>query len=37
MEKPRNKRPPWWFVPAIWSGIAGSAALAAALIGATTE
>jgi hypothetical protein len=37
MEDKRKKRPPWWFVPAIWGGIAGSTAIAAAVIGATTE
>ncbi len=37
MENLRKKRPPWWFAPAIWSGIAGSAAIAAAVIGAATE
>lgn len=37
MERPRKKRPPWWFAPAVWGGIAGSAALAAALVGATIE
>jgi hypothetical protein len=33
----KRKRPPWWFITAVWSGIAGSAALAAAVIGATAE
>ncbi len=37
MEKPVKKRPPWWFAPAIWGGITGTAALAAAVIGVTAE
>lgn len=37
MEKRQRKRPPWWFAPAIWSGIAGSAAVAAVVIGASVE
>ena len=37
MEQPSSKRPPWWFAPAVWGGIAGSAAIAAAVIGATSE
>lgn len=37
MEQPRKKRPPWWFAPVVWAGIAGSAAIAATLIGATIE
>ncbi len=37
METPRKKRPPWWFAPVVWGAIAGSAALAAVLVGATTE
>lgn len=36
MEQHR-KRPPWWFVTAIWTGIAGSAAALAAIVGATAE
>ncbi len=32
-----KKRPPWWFVTAVWSGIAGSAAALAAIIGLTAE
>ncbi len=33
----KQKRPPWWFITAVWSGIAGSAAALAALLGATAE
>ncbi len=32
MRKRRGKRPPWWFAPALWTGIAGAAALLAAAI-----
>jgi hypothetical protein len=37
MEERKKKRPPWWFAPAIWGGIAGTAAIAAAVIGASVE
>jgi hypothetical protein len=37
MEQPTKKRPPWWFAPAVWAGIASSAAIAATVIGAATE
>jgi hypothetical protein len=33
MRKKRGKRPPWWFAIAVWSGIAGAAALLATAIG----
>jgi hypothetical protein len=36
MEK-QVEHPPWWFVTAVWSGIAGSAAVLAAVVGATAE
>lgn len=36
-EKPKRKRPPWWFAPAIWGGIACSAAIVAMVIGASVE
>lgn len=36
MEK-TPQSPPWWFVTAIWTGIAGSAAALAAVVGATAE
>ncbi|WP_281423078.1 hypothetical protein [Sphingomonas colocasiae] len=30
-----KKRPPWWFMPTIFAGMAGSAALVAAIVSAT--
>lgn len=33
----KQKRPPWWFVSAIWAGIAGTAAAMAAAIGLTQQ
>jgi len=36
MKKPK-KRPPWWFVPAVWAGMAGVAALMAAAVGGTSQ
>lgn len=31
------ERPPWWFVSAIWAGIAGTAAAVAAAVGLTSQ
>lgn len=33
MRKKRGKQPPWWFAIAVWTGIAGAAALLATAIG----
>jgi hypothetical protein len=33
MRRRKGKRPPKWFAIAVWSGIAGAAALLAAAIG----
>jgi len=33
----KNKRPPWWFAPVLWAGIAGAAALMAAALGMATS
>lgn len=27
----KTKRPPWWFAPALWAGLAASAAMIAAV------
>jgi hypothetical protein len=35
--KRSQKRPPWWFVTAIWAGIAGSVGMLAAVIRAGAE
>ena len=32
-----EKRPPWWFVPVLWAGLAGTAGLFAAALGAAVE
>lgn len=34
---PQAKRPPWWFVSAIWAGIAGTAAALAAAVGLSSQ
>ncbi len=33
----REKRPPWWFVIAVWSGIAGAIGAMAAMVGVAAE
>jgi hypothetical protein len=33
----RQKKPPWWFMPTVWAGMAGAAGLMAALVAATAE
>lgn len=33
----KNKRPPWWFALAVWSGVAGAAGVMALAIGAASS
>jgi hypothetical protein len=35
--KQQRKRPPWWFAPAVWAGIAGTAALMASVVTSTSQ